>query len=116
MYGHNFIGLKGAKKFNASQTTSHTGSFLALQAMVSSSALILGNGGEASPSAGVGSHISQSAAYTKFTNITWGNNKDSNPNTKEAITSDIVLRAGERIEGPIYAFTMTTGSCIAYLF
>ena len=116
MYGHNFIGLKGAKKFNASQTTSHTGSFLALQAMVSSSAIQAEGTGEAAAADGVNSHISQSGAYAKFTNITWGNNKDSNPNTKEAITSDIILRAGERIEGPIYAFTMTTGSCIAYLF
>jgi len=108
MFG-NPIGAKGAKKHNAS-TTAQTGSFLVLQAITTSSYF---GANVSSVANGIQHPVSES--FTKFTNITWGNAKDSNPLTGNQAT-DVILRSGERIEGPIYGFTMTTGSCLAYLF
>ena len=67
MFG-NPIGAKGAQKHQAS-ITAKTGSFLVIQAMVSSSAIQAEGTGEAAAADGVNSHISQSGAYAKFTNI-----------------------------------------------
>ena len=40
----------------------------------------------------------------------------ANNSTNLQSATNVVLMGGERIEGPIYAFTMTTGSCLTYMF
>jgi hypothetical protein len=110
MYNPTFTN-KGARKYDAS-ATAQTGSFLAIQVIASSSLLNVPN----SPiHAGKGYLVPASQSFAKFANVTWGNAKDSSPDTSEQVTNLTVL-GGERIEGPIYGFTMTTGSCLAYLF
>lgn len=101
---------KGARKYDASALVAHTGSFLALQVIPSSS---IGASSETGNEKGYIFPVSQS--FAKFSNITWGNAKDSNPNTSNQATN-LVVNSGERIEGPIYGFTLATGSCLAYLF
>lgn len=110
MYNPTFTN-KGARKYDAS-AVAQTGSFLAIQVIASSSLLNVPN----SPiHAGKGYLVPASQSFAKFSNITWGNAKDSNPNTSNQVTN-LVVNSGERIEGPIYGFTLATGSCLAYLF
>tara|TARA_Y100001963_G_C6772351_1_gene445555 strand:+ start:1189 stop:1548 length:360 start_codon:yes stop_codon:yes gene_type:complete len=119
MFG-NPIGAKGAQKHDASATP-RTGSFLAIQAIASSSLLNVPN----SPIHAGKGYIGATGSFAKFSSITWGNAKEvnegnysgsANNSTNLQSATNVVLMGGERIEGPIYAFTMTTGSCLTYMF
>tara|TARA_R100001377_G_C3184037_1_gene107802 strand:+ start:818 stop:1153 length:336 start_codon:yes stop_codon:yes gene_type:complete len=111
MFG-NPIGAKGAQKHDAT-ATAITGSFLALQVIASSSLLNV----PSSPiHAEKGYLFPVSESFAKFSNITWGNAKEASGSTFNNQVTNITLKSGERIEGPIFAFTMTTGSCLTYMF
>ena len=109
MYNPTFTN-KGARKYDASALVAHTGSFLALQVVPTSSI-----GGFSETNGEKGNIVPVSQSFAKFSNITWGNAKDSNPSTGSQVTN-LIVNSGERIEGPIYGFTLATGSCLAYLF
>jgi hypothetical protein len=118
MFG-NPIGAKGAQKHDAT-AVAQTGSFLAIQVIPTSS---IGGFSEINGGKGYITPVSQS--FAKFSNITWGNAKEvnegnysgsANNSTNLQSATNVMVNSGERIEGPIYAFTMTTGSCLTYMF
>ena len=98
MFG-NPIGAKGAQLYNADDTGTkeYTGSFIALQTVVTSSAT-----------------VAITSSFAELT-ITWGNNTDSTPDTSSRV-DNVKLLNGDLIYGPIYSFKLINGSILGYKF
>jgi len=80
-----------------------TGSFTALQGLVDH-----GLAG--------GLHNTLTGSYTQFESITWGRADAAGlENFTSSKASSVRIGPGDVIHGPIYAFNLLTGSCLAYL-
>ena len=101
MFG-NPIGDRGAQIYKpggATGLTGVTGSFIALQAIGSSSDAY-------------NNHLSSSYAEV---DVTWGNIQDTNPTEKSTVSS-LKIPMGSKIMGPISSFRVEKGDVLAYLF
>lgn len=78
-----------------------TGSFTALQGLVDHGLL---------------SARGITGSYTQFESITWGRADAAGlENFTSSKASSVRIGPGDVIHGPIYAFNLLTGSCLAYL-
>ena len=99
----NITGGKGAVLLNTAGP--HTGSFIALQAMYTSSNYV--------ETAADGTLIN-SSSYAEAT-ITWGNASDTTP-TLGSCAVGVKIPIGSIVHGPIYSFKITNGTILASKF
>ena len=89
-----------------------TGSYLALQGMISE----LSETGSGRHANALGMITSGSVPYTEFESITWGRADAAGTNNfTSSKARNLRISSGEIIHGPIYAFHLLSGSCLAYL-
>ena len=102
------LGSHGAQYFR-SGSVRVTGSFSALQGLVDfKRPSAAANGG--APSMGT------TGSFTEFESITWGRaDAAGTSNFTSSKARDVKIGPGDIIHGPIYAFNLLTGSCLAYL-
>ena len=84
-----------------------TGSFAALQGLVDFKA--------SSAAANGGTRQFLTGSFTEFESITWGRADAAGTNNfTSSKARDIKIGPGDIIHGPIYAFNLASGSCLAY--
>lgn len=107
-------GVKSAIRINANGTV--TGSFLAIQAVITGSATIDETVAEG---AVVALGDTDDFPVTKLTDVVWGDNRSTSTDGLHHFTShsvDVInLPAGSVLQGPIYSFGVAAGSAIGYM-
>ena len=109
-------GAKSAIKVNANIEI--TGSFLALQAIMTGSATVTA-ASATGPYVALGSENLTDIPVTKLADVVWGDNRNKTHDGLHHFTSHSVgainLPAGATLQGPIYSFKVVQGSVIGYL-
>tara|TARA_B100000214_G_C23774730_1_gene538439 strand:+ start:120 stop:467 length:348 start_codon:yes stop_codon:yes gene_type:complete len=96
------LGAYGAEYYR-SGSIRVTGSFSALQGLVDHGLAVPGQN-------------TLTGSYTQFQSITWGRADAAGTNNfTSSKAHSIRIGPGDIIHGPIYAFNLLTGSCLAYL-
>ena len=104
-------GAKSAIKVNANIEI--TGSFLALQAIMTGSATVTA-ASATGPYVALGSENLTDIPVTKLADVVWGDNRNTTP-LVSAPVANINLPMGSTLQGPIYSFKVVQGSVIGYL-
>tara|TARA_Y100000385_G_C13016623_1_gene604143 strand:+ start:845 stop:1222 length:378 start_codon:yes stop_codon:yes gene_type:complete len=107
-------GVKSAISIEANGTV--TGSFLAIQAVITGSATIDSSTTEG-PVVALGD--ADDTPITQLTNVVWGDNRNSSTDGLHHFTSHSIakinLPVGSVLQGPIYSFGVAEGTAIGYM-
>jgi hypothetical protein len=111
------LGAKGAILAKANEQ--YTGSFIALQPILSGSSPISINAHLATGTSG--------SAFTEFGSIEWGNIQDAyvsgsgntgaeKVHSTSSAATNVRAAVGQMVHGPVFSFKVNSGSCLAYKF